>query len=140
MVTSTWRIGFVGAVPGEVRWWQWLLRPGFVHCWAARRLSPGVWLWIEWVPHRLVCNLVTAAHVRRCSVAAAALAVWHAPAEGGERRARRPMLSLHHCATTVAHALGVGLRAPGTPWSLACALRRRGAVLLKTPVAGARGA
>lgn len=129
-----WRVGFLAAASAGRVWWHRLLRPGFCHCWATRRLGKNLWLWVEWCPERLVVGLMGSRHVRALSLAAASVVIYDMP-EAAPRRARLPVLPFHHCAGVVAHSLAI----PGwaiTPWRLACALRRRGGVALVRRQAG----
>ena len=123
-----WRVGFIGSDQAGRTWWHRILAPGYAHCWAARRLCRNLWLWVEWCPERLVCGLMSSAHVRQMSKAAAVVIVYEQPPTP-PRRPRLPVMPFHHCAGIIAHALSL----PGwgiTPWRLACALRRRGALAL----------
>lgn len=118
-----WHVGFVAA---DERWWQRLLRPGYAHCWAAREIDTGLWLWVEWTPSRVIFGLASAELVGKAAAHATEVLVWEA-AEAAGPRAARPAFGLWHCATLAAHVMGLRLRPFATPWALACALRRQGA-------------
>jgi hypothetical protein len=123
-----WVIGFRGAIPGATPWWARWLRRGYVHCWAARRLWSGAWLWVEWTPERLVVGVCTPDLVRRAAAGADRVLLYRA-ADGAARRVSLPQPGFIHCAQLVAQAVGVRLWWP-TPYGLACALTARGARLL----------
>jgi len=137
-VARRWVVGFRSLPDGARPWWVRLLRlrDGFHHCWAARCISPGFWLWVEWTPDRLVLGVTEPSLVRR-AVAAADLVLLFRAAAGDARRVSLPQPAMLHCAVLVAQAVGLRLWWP-TPHGLACALRARGAVpLLRDRRAGA---
>ncbi len=119
-----WYVGFC-PILGRPQLVQRLLREGYAHCWAARRIDQNLWYWVEWTPERLILGLCDDALVLRASggateVLAITLAE-DAPAP------RRPQLALHHCATIVSHVVGLRAKPWATPWALRCALLRAGA-------------
>lgn len=128
-----WRVGFTDQARQVPRLYQRLLRPGYRHCWAARRICKRLWIYVEWTSDRLIAGLVTPEFVRSQSLAATSVLVWEGPEHGGVRGAHAPLVGLVHCSTTTAHVLGLPGRAGITPWLLACALRRRGAAMLMRP-------
>jgi hypothetical protein len=109
-------------------WWQRWLRPGFAHCWAARRFADGIWTWLEWGPQGILLANVTEEFLLERE-AEASLVLEVEVAEGGRVRRPVPLPALHHCASLCAHVARLRLALP-TPWRLACALRRRGARVL----------
>lgn len=125
-----WRVGFVDQASNVPRFYRRFLQPGYRHCWAARRICRRLWIYCEWTAERLIVGLVTPAFVRRKSQAASAVLVWDGPEMSGKTRPHLPLVGLVHCSTTTAHVVGLPASAGATPWRLACALRRRGALML----------
>lgn len=130
MIPARWRVGFADAGEGVPRFYQRFLAPGYLHCWAARRICRGLWYFVEWTPHRLVCGVVTPAFVLGLSRRASSVLIYEDQGGNGVRDLHAPLVSFVHCSTTLAHVLGLSPMAGLTPWRLACALRRRGAVML----------
>lgn len=127
-MTQRWRVGFARAEPGGSAWWQRrLLRPGFAHVWATRRIMRDCWLWLEWTPEKLLVGMVSSGMVRRVSAAASCVLVYDAPLDGTPRWSRLPWPRCLYCVSLVADALSVPVRPWATPWALSCALRKRGA-------------
>ncbi|MBW8268294.1 hypothetical protein [Caldovatus aquaticus] len=131
-----WRIGFLAAAEPATGWWQRLLRPGYAHVWASRRLWRGLWLWAEWTPERIILGVCGPDLVRRASVAAHEVLVFDAGVAGEPRRWRLAWPHLLDCVTLVADTVGVRVPPWCTPWRLRCALRRRGAFPLRRPGRG----
>lgn len=133
-----WRIGFLAAAAPATGWWQRLLRPGYAHVWAARRLWRGLWLWAEWTPERIILGVCGPELVRRASRGAHQVLIFDGTVEGERRHLRLPLPHLLHCVTLVADVTGVRVPPWCTPWRLACALRRRGAFPLRRAGGGPR--
>jgi hypothetical protein len=119
-----WLVAFQALRPGISPWWSRLLRPGYAHCWAMRRVWRGCWIWIEWTPMRLAVGLVQPELVREAIASADLVLVYRAPPVASRVQLPRPVFI--HCASAVANAIGVWALWP-TPYGLACALRKRGA-------------
>lgn len=110
-----WWVGFMAAVPGERLWWHRLLRPGYVHCWAARRLWAGNWLWLEWSHNGLTHGLISGVAVQRMVRAAHEVVVIRRPRVRDDAAPMWPRFGMLHCSILLGHALG--LRG-WTPWRL----------------------
>jgi hypothetical protein len=109
---------------------QALLRRGYAHCWMAREIDTGLWLWLEWTPERLVHGLVHAELVTeemdRCSEVLGL--AWPGPGGLRPREARGlPRPALCCCVSVVADAIGLRVPLWATPWRLSGALRSHGA-------------
>ena len=123
---SAWRIGFVPCAAHRKTWWERLMRPGYHHLWASRRVSRNCWLWVEWTRERLIVGIVGAAFVRRASAAAHEV-VAYAPGFRLRRRAIAfPVPSLIYCVTVAADLTSVAVLPWATPWGFRCALLRKG--------------
>jgi hypothetical protein len=129
-------VGFMALAP-DAHPLTVLLRSGHTHCWMAREIDAGLWLWLEWTPDRLVHGLVAPAIVtRQMEDSASVLHLpWPGPAGlasgAARRRFPRPVIS---CVTVIADALGLPLPPWATPWRLACALRKHGARAITAPM------
>lgn len=122
-----WRVGFCDAE--DVSPWQRLLKPGYRHCWGARELDEGCWMWVEWTPERVIYGIALPGLIDRCTAAAHEVLLWVDRVED-DPYPRRPLLALHHCASILSHTMGVRPRPLATPWWLRCALLKRGAQVL----------
>ena len=124
----TWRVGFMAAA-ADAPWWQRRLRPGYAHCWAARFVDEGLWLWVEWTPEAILFGHAGPAMMSRAMFAAHEVLEWdYAPDPGP--MPLRPILAIHQCASLVSHAIGIRPRPAATPWWLSCAMQQRNARVL----------
>ncbi len=130
---TRWRVGFVAAVPGDEAWWHRFMHR-FVHVWAARRMAPDRWWWVEWTPGGLICGVIASAPVREASLRADLVVAWAEPNRPVDR-ARLPQFGTH-CASVAAAAVRVKV-AWATPWRLSRALQEAGGrPLLRRPMEG----
>lgn len=111
--TVTWWVGFMArAVDGG--WWSRRLRPGYTHCWAARRLWAGCWLWVEWNHNGVTVGPITAAGVARMVGLATEVVVVRRERSHLPQRWHLPRFGMMHCSVLLGHMLG--LRRYATPW------------------------
>lgn len=119
---NTWIVIFCDG-PGGRRWWHWLFKPGFRHCFALG-WDGRCWLQVDGLSNILDVRSFADVEMR---VVMALLREAGAAAIAVDRRVvsrgifRGPL----YCVPTVKHLLGVRACAL-TPWQLYRALRRRG--------------
>jgi len=128
-----WFVGFPttdsGIAPrGGWRWWRWFTRPGYRHVCAWCAAADGGTLFVDWLAGRMTVEHFPepVEQVTRHFVDQGVWTLAYAAAPPGVHR--RPPLRPLTCAEVVKSAIGLRAAIVFTPWQLARALRRRGAV------------